>query len=385
VRRKQGDLDGARASYEASAEIDERLAAQDPTNLDAQRELCVGRGNLGDLLRKAGDLDAALASYRAALTIAQRLATLEPTNAGRQSDLSVTLGKLATVLRERGDLDGALANRRAALAIDAQMAEKEPTNARFLRSLARSHSKLGDLVLAANDADGALAEYRTSLDILERLSAEQPANTGWRRDVAVGQKLVGRVLLRLGQYADAVEVMRTAERVHAEVAEAEARFASEHHAWVTEREAAEMMSGARSPESSRDHLQLARTRRRMGLYTEAVRDFERALTNEALRTDPDEAVLYDAACAAALASAAQPEDAKTYVAQAIAWLGQDLAVRRAALERLDSAADGEGANRRAERRAALMQQIERAHTSDPDFASIRGTPEFQRLFESLPK
>ena len=63
VQLAQGDLAGARASYEQGRTIAERLAAGDPTNAQWQRDLSVSLDKLGDVQLAEGDLAGARASY----------------------------------------------------------------------------------------------------------------------------------------------------------------------------------------------------------------------------------------------------------------------------------------------------------------------------------
>ena len=58
VQEAQGDLPGARAAYEASLAIRERLAAADPGNAGWQRDLWVSYWRIGSVAEQAGDDDA---------------------------------------------------------------------------------------------------------------------------------------------------------------------------------------------------------------------------------------------------------------------------------------------------------------------------------------
>ncbi len=68
---------------------------------------------------------------------------------------------------------------------------------------------------------------------------------------------------------------------------------------------------------------------------------------------------------------------------------QDLRRRREILERIDKELSGvvtpERAAQLRRQRASLLALIEHARAKDPDFASLRGTPEFEALFKDLPK
>ena len=82
----QGDLGGARASYERSRKIAEKLAAGDPTNAEWQRDLSVSLEKLGNVQLTQGDLATARREFTAALVIAERLTKLDPTNATWRND-----------------------------------------------------------------------------------------------------------------------------------------------------------------------------------------------------------------------------------------------------------------------------------------------------------
>jgi hypothetical protein len=76
--------------------------------------------------------------------------------------------------------------------------------------------------------------------------------------------------------------------------------------------------------------------------------------------------LYNAACSAALASAGgDGEEARMWRDRALDWLREDL--RRCRESGQDE--------------AALRAHVDHARVKDPDLASLRGTPEFDALFE----
>ncbi len=74
-----------------------RLASQDPTHVQWQRDLSVCHNKIGDMLRLLGDQAGALVSYRDDLAIAERLAAQEPSDIRRQTDLVVSYWNLAQI------------------------------------------------------------------------------------------------------------------------------------------------------------------------------------------------------------------------------------------------------------------------------------------------
>ena len=90
-----GDLQGAKARFEASLLVSERLAEQNPGSAEAQRDLSVSMNKLGDVLVLAGDLQGAKARFEASLLVSERLAEQNPGSAEAQRDLWVSLWRLA--------------------------------------------------------------------------------------------------------------------------------------------------------------------------------------------------------------------------------------------------------------------------------------------------
>jgi tetratricopeptide (TPR) repeat protein len=83
-----------------SFDISERLAASDPTDAEAQRDLSISYDKLGDVSLQTGAVQEAVDSYRKALDIRERLAASDPTDAQAQRDLMVSHYKLGNVQRE---------------------------------------------------------------------------------------------------------------------------------------------------------------------------------------------------------------------------------------------------------------------------------------------
>ena len=90
--------------YRDGLAIAQRLAAADPGNAQAQRDLSVSYNQLAGVLQTGGQLGEAQRLYRDGLAIAQRLAAADPGNALAQRDLSVSYERLAGVLQTGGQL-----------------------------------------------------------------------------------------------------------------------------------------------------------------------------------------------------------------------------------------------------------------------------------------
>ncbi len=145
VQLSQGDLAGARASYEQSRGIREKLAGDDPTNAGWQRDLSVSLNKLGDVQLTQGDLAGARSSYEQSRGIFEKLAGGDPTNAGWQRDLSYTLTTLAGIAEKDGRDSEALDLAETSLSIDERLAALDPTNATWREDVAISRALVARL------------------------------------------------------------------------------------------------------------------------------------------------------------------------------------------------------------------------------------------------
>jgi hypothetical protein len=107
-----GDLGAARTAYTESLQIARGLAAADPGNAQAARDVGVSLNDVGRVAMAGGDLGAARTAYTESLQIARGLAAADPGNAQAARDVSVSLWRLAELL-ERSDGFGSPAVRAA--------------------------------------------------------------------------------------------------------------------------------------------------------------------------------------------------------------------------------------------------------------------------------
>ena len=194
----QGDLDGAKARYEAALKITERLVSLDPKNTVSQGNLAATHNGLARVLEAQGNLDGALEHYQADLEITTRLASLDPNNTGLQRDLRIGHACVAGVLQAQGDLDGALRNFKTSLSIDRRLVSLEPSTTDWQRDLAADHTYAGGILETQGDLDSASRHYQTALKIDQRLVSLDPSNTIWQRDLAACHRCVAGVLQAQG-------------------------------------------------------------------------------------------------------------------------------------------------------------------------------------------
>ena len=221
-----GDVRNAASAANKSLDIARKLAAADPGNAEAQRDVSVNLDKLGDVKLRGGDGPGALAAYQESLDIARKLAAADSGNAEAQRDVSVSLNKLGEVKLRAGDGPGALTAYQESLDIRRKLAAADPSHAEAQRDVSLSFIRLGDMKLRAGDGPGALAAYQESLDIARKLAAADPGHAQARRDVSVSLDRVGDVKLRAGDgpgalaaYQESLDIRRklaAADPGHAE-------------------------------------------------------------------------------------------------------------------------------------------------------------------------
>ncbi len=167
-QQQANHLDDAERSYRGVLNLEGKGASED--------QVFGAHNGLGDVLVRQGNLPEALKSYRAGLAIAERLAAADPGNAQAQRDLSVSYDRIGDVLVRQGNLPEALKSYRAGLAIRERLAAADPGNAQAQRDLSVSDNKIGDVLVGQGNLPEALKSYRAGLAIAERLAAADPGN-----------------------------------------------------------------------------------------------------------------------------------------------------------------------------------------------------------------
>src|ERR1700736_2984938 len=126
----------------------EKLAAEEPNNARARREVGYAYYQLGNTLVKGGDYTGALASRRKAFAIREQVAAQDPKNVQARFDLAVAHGDLSEALSATGESAPALDHARQSLSILQELAKSDPTNAVYRRNVGLCYEKLGEACVA---------------------------------------------------------------------------------------------------------------------------------------------------------------------------------------------------------------------------------------------
>jgi tetratricopeptide (TPR) repeat protein len=220
VLMASGDLAAARARFEASLLILQRLAEANPDSAQAQRDLGVGLNRFGNVLVPSGEPATAREQFEDSLQISQRLAEANPNSAQAQRDLSLSLNRLGEVLVVLGELTAARARFEASLLIRQRLAEANPNSAQAQRDLSLSLEGLGNVLVRLKDLTAAQKRFEDSLAIRQRLAKANPTSAQAQRDLSLSLNQLGDVLVRTGNLAAAREQLEASLLIRQRLAKA---------------------------------------------------------------------------------------------------------------------------------------------------------------------
>ncbi|HEY2713852.1 MAG TPA: protein kinase [Chthoniobacterales bacterium] len=149
------------ASLRQGVTVLESLAAADPNNGRARREVGWGYKQLGTTQVAAGDYSGAVESLQKSLAIRESFAAADPQNAQARFDLASAHVDLAEALTAKGDPVPAVENARQAITIVTALLSADPTNAIYSRNLAIYEERLGDAFARSGGDTKAPAAERT--------------------------------------------------------------------------------------------------------------------------------------------------------------------------------------------------------------------------------
>jgi len=196
--------DAIQSLVEAIA-ILERLAHDQPTVIEYQRNLAKSHLGYGNLLIGTGRPAEALKPHLKALGIRERLVLENPTVTEYQSDLAISHHHIGNLLSVTGQPAESLKEHRRALAIRERLARDNPEIARYQNELAKSHSIIGLLLNEAGQFAEALESHRPAAAIQKRLADDQPRITEYQSDLATTHINIGVALIEMGRTDEATE------------------------------------------------------------------------------------------------------------------------------------------------------------------------------------
>ena len=377
-----GDLPGAEREHRAALIVRERRAAAHPDPEGPQQDIAYSHGLVADIVASQGRLEEASEGYDRALAIHRRVVEADPDNEAKLEQFSTALQDVGGVATARGRWSRALELFREAHAIAERLAAKRPEDLGRKQSLALALGNLGHGLQGSGDLDDAAAALSKAVAISEKLSAADPANADWKRNLSLAYRQLGSLEVERSNAQRATEHFRTAIANHRALVQRAPQYASEV-AWLEScLRDAEFFAGTRTPVNPKEHARFGHALVGLDRWSAAAEQFDLAFREVSDFTGFQRPDVYAAICAAARAVEAGDE---RWRAKALEWIAEDLRLLRATLDqdraKLDEASDEGERERLRTDIAELSRKVEAVRTTDPALAPLRGTREFEALFE----
>ncbi|HEV8041149.1 MAG TPA: protein kinase [Bryobacteraceae bacterium] len=204
-----GDTAGALVSYRKSLAILEAVAAGDPSNVEAERELIRAHGKLSDILMLAGDRAGAIQQSKQLVAIAERLSSADPGNQAERRNLALAYLDFGSKRADKDQWQAALEDCQKALPLLESVVAAGDKKSR--RLLALAYSRNGDLLSRfAHRRAESLAMHQKAVDLVQSMLVEDPDNVDLRRIEAWEILLSGDEIGAGGDAGAALEKYRAA-------------------------------------------------------------------------------------------------------------------------------------------------------------------------------
>ncbi|MGD0297709.1 MAG: protein kinase [Bryobacteraceae bacterium] len=204
-----GDTPGATVSYRKSLAILETVAAADPSNVEAARELIRAHGKLSDILMLAGDRTDGIQQSKQLVAIAERLSSADPGNQAERRNLALAYLDYGSKRADKDQWQAALQDCQKALPLLESVVAAGDKKSR--RLLALAYSRNGDLLSRfAHRRAESLAMHQKAVDLVQSMLVEDPDNIDLRRIEAWEILLTGDEIGAQGDAGVALEKYRAA-------------------------------------------------------------------------------------------------------------------------------------------------------------------------------
>lgn len=169
---ESGDFQLAIQLFERVRAIEERLANDNPNNVEFKQRLAETIRTIGNVKRESGQLLESLEEYQNVVAMLQPLAEQFPQNETIQMQLCDTLGKIGVVLTEIGEIDESLEYLDKALAIQKQIAVQKTGSFDERLSLAECYNNVGFAHLENGNVENSAKALRSALTIYEDMEVQ---------------------------------------------------------------------------------------------------------------------------------------------------------------------------------------------------------------------
>jgi tetratricopeptide (TPR) repeat protein len=180
-----GDTNGALEYLNRAQQLQEKLAADHPTNLVYQLYVAGLHNNRGWVLNgMSGKLPEALENMQTALVIEQGLVKADPGNTLFRSQVATQFTATGRIRLNLGDKQGALEDFNQGLSIAESLLKADPNDASSQRLVAVSYRQTGEALASTGDLSGALNDFHKAQQMFAALVAKDPINEDYQIKLA---------------------------------------------------------------------------------------------------------------------------------------------------------------------------------------------------------
>ncbi len=184
------------ASYKKSLAICEELLREDNTRVKRKRPVAI------NLMKIGGAIDPhqpeAIASLQKGVATLESIAAADPTNGRARREVGWGYKQLGTTQVAAEDFHGAVESLQKSLAIKEASAAADPQNAQASLDLASGHVDLAEALSGTGDQAQAVAHARHGITIVTALAAADPTNAMYSRNLAIYEERLGDAFARSG-------------------------------------------------------------------------------------------------------------------------------------------------------------------------------------------
>jgi hypothetical protein len=203
----------AEEKYRAAYDTVKQMAADEPDNLEYQREVVFAGNKLGDIQQFGNNWQAALDWYNAGLAAIENVRKKSPGPAVTR-ELATQKGRIAQILSQRGgpgDDRAALEQYREILAIQEQLLKDAPENATLLSNAALTYRRIAASL--KDKPDEAELQYEAAVAYRKKLYAGDPGNMTWGTGLVRDYTSLGDVLMQREKWQKASQTYNAAIRI----------------------------------------------------------------------------------------------------------------------------------------------------------------------------
>ena len=212
-RRKDLNLEGAKAHYDAALALHQKLIIAHPGEPDYPIDMAQCYVSLNNLFTEKGDYVAGIGYLEDALRIQRKVVASHPTVTLYLLDLSATLYNLGFVYTRVSKLDDALRSYQESIDVAERLVELDPEDIEFQDRLGRTVCNLGSVLGDQGKDDQAVATYRRAVDIHRKILAKAPGLPRYRRALLIPLLNLAESMNKRGRPDEAVAFALEARRL----------------------------------------------------------------------------------------------------------------------------------------------------------------------------